>query len=147
MASAAVPATPMFAAGMAFSMGAAVMTILMVMVAGGALGSIQLTGQQRQHRRIRAAMHTCIELDTGLRQRALRTSANATADQRLHAVGTQKFSQCPMAAALGVYHLGGKDLAILRVKQFELGRVPKMLKHLAVFIGGCNTHNRILPFL
>ena len=66
MASAAVSATSMRAAGMAFSMGAAVMTILMVMVAGGALGSIQLAGQQRQHRRIRAATHTCIELDTCL---------------------------------------------------------------------------------
>ena len=90
MLAAAVLAATMFTACMAFPMGAAIVILPMVMVACSILGGVQLSRQQSQHRRIRAAAHTCVQLNAGFRQGALRASADAAAYQRLRAVGAKE---------------------------------------------------------
>ena len=45
-----------------------------------------------------------------------------------------------MAAAVGVDHFGGDDLAVVDLIELELLGVAKVLEDLAVCVGNCNFH-------
>ena len=63
-----------------------------------------------------------------------RVAANAAAQEGVHALGLQKASQGPVAGAVGFHHLRGEHLAVLHLVELKLGRVAKVLEHLAVFV-------------
>ena len=72
-------------------------------------------------------------------------AANAAAQEGVHALGLQKASQGPVAGAVGVHHLRGEHLAVLHLVELKLGRVAKVLEHLAVFVRYCDFHDKV-PF-
>ena len=59
---------------------------MVVMVAAGVGVVGQLAPEKRLHRRVGLAFHTPVEANARLRQRLLRTPADAAAYQRIHAV-------------------------------------------------------------
>ena len=65
----------------------------------------QRTGQEGLHRCICAALHAAEQADICFRQRSLRTTADAAADQRIHALRGQKACERTMTAAVGVHNL------------------------------------------
>lgn len=90
---------------------------------------------------VRFAADAAVERDARFAQRHLRASADAAADQRVHAVEFQKARQRAVTAAHGVHDALRKDLSILDVVQLELGRVAEMLENHAVFVGDCDSHD------
>ena len=120
---------------------AAGVLLAVMMVAGGALRADQSARQQLRHPLVRVAGAAGVQPDARFRQRHLGAAADAAADQGIHLVCLQEARQGPVAAAVGVHHLGGDDRAVLHVIELELCRVTEVLEHLAVFIGDCDFHD------
>ena len=118
--------------------------VRMVMVVTVNIGIVaQISAEQCAHRRISAPADTAVELDTRLGQSCLRTAADASANQSVHAVLHQEACQCAVAAAVGINNFRMNDFAVRSFIKLELFSVTEMLKNLTVFIGNCNFHNGI----
>ena len=76
----------------------------MVMVIAVDVGVVaQISAEQCAHRRISVPADTAVELDARLGQCCLRTAADASADQSVHAVLHQEACQC--AVTLSLIHI------------------------------------------
>ena len=64
--------------------------------------------------------HTAVELDARLGQCCLRTAADASADQSVHAVLHQKACQCTVTAAVGINNFRMNNLAVRSFIKLEL---------------------------
>ncbi len=103
----------------------------------------QISAEQCVHRCISVPADTAVELDARFGQSRLRTAADASADQSVHAVLHQKTCQCAVTAAVGVNDFRMNNFAVCSFIKLELFSVAEMLKNLTVFIGNCNFHNGI----
>lgn len=120
------------------------LAVLMVMVVTVNIGIVaQISAEQCAHRCVSVPADTAVELDTRLGQGCLRTAADASANQSVHAVLHQEACQCAVTAAVGVNDFRMSDFAVHSFIKLELLGVAEMLKDLTVFIGNCNFHNRI----
>ena len=131
--SAAVVTIPMTAAVVA-------LTVVVVVGANRVGVIIQAPGQQGVHLGVGVAGGAGEKLDARLGQGVAGSAADAPADESLHPVGSQEAGQGPVAAAIGVYHLGGHDLPILHLVNLELLRVSEVLKYLTIFISNRKFH-------
>ena len=132
-------AVVLLAAGVAVVM-AALMALAVVMVAVGVAAVAERARQQGLHRRVRAALHACVELYARLGQGHARAAAQAAADEGVHAVGAQEAGQGPVAKAARGQDGAVDDLAVLDVVELELLGVAKVLEHAAVFVSDCYFH-------
>ena len=120
------------------------LAVLMVMVIAVNIGIVaQIYTEQCAHRRISVPADTAVELDARFGQSCLRTSADASANQSVHAVLHQEACQCAVTAAVGVNDFRMSDFAVHSFIKLELLGVTEMLKDLTVFIGNCNFYNGI----
>ena len=120
------------------------LSVLVVMVVTVNIGIVaQTSAEQCAHRRISVPADTAVELDARFGQSCLRTAANASADQSVHAVLHQEACQCAVTAAVGVNDFRTDDFAVRSFIKLELFGMAEMLKDLTVFIGNCNFHNGI----
>ena len=118
--------------------------VLMVMVIAVNIGIVaQISVEQCAHRRVSVPADTAVELDARFGQSCLRTAADASANQSVHAVLHQEACQCAVTAAVGVNNFRMNDFAVRSLIKLELFGVAEMLKDLTVFIGNCNFHNGI----
>ena len=116
--------------------------VLMVMEVTVNIGIVaQISAEQCAHRCVSVAADTAVELDACFGQSCLRTAADASADQSVHAVLHQEACQCAVAAAVGINNFRMRDFAVRSFINLELFSVAEMLKNLTVFIGNCNFHN------
>ena len=135
---AAMRAAAVVTAGVTF------LAVLVVMVGTVNIGIVaQISAEQCAHRRVSVPADTAIELDTRLGQSCLRTAADASANQSVHAVLHQETCQCAVTAAVGINNFRMNDFAVRSFIKLELFGVAEMLKNLTVFIGNCNFHNGI----
>lgn len=130
-------AAAMIAAGMAFT----VLMVVMVALCFRIIGKIAV--QKRRDGLVRTAAHAAVQTDAGFRQRSLGASADTAADERIHMHALQHTRQRAMSAAEGVHYDRRIYLVIHDIINFELLRVAKMLKNLAVFMGYCNSHSHL----
>ena len=118
--------------------------VRMVMVVTVNIGIVaQISAEQCAHRCVSVPADTAVELDARFGQSCLRTAADASANQSVHAVLHQEACQCAVTAAVGVNDFRMSDFAVHSFIKLELLGVAEMLKDLTVFIGNCNFHNRI----
>ena len=110
--------------------------VLVVMVVTVNIGIVaQISAEQCAHRRVSVPADTTVEFDTRLGQSCLRTAADASANQSVHAVLHQETCQCAVTAAVGINNFRMNDFAVRRFIKLELLSVNEMLKNLNVFIG------------
>ena len=118
--------------------------VLMVMVVTVNIGIVaQTSAEQCVHRCVSVPADTAVELDARFGQSCLRTAADASANQSVHAVLHQEACQCAVTAAVGINNFRMNDFAVRSFIKLELFSVTEMLKNLTVFIGNCNFHNGI----
>ena len=118
--------------------------VLMVMVVTVNIGIVaQISAEQCAHRRVSVPADTAAELDARFGQSCLRTAADASANQSVHAVLHQEACQCTVTAAVGINNFRMDNFAVRSFIKLELFGVTEMLKNLTVFIGNCNFHNGI----
>jgi len=103
----------------------------------------QISAEQCVHRCVSVPADTAVELDARFGQSCLRTAADASANQSVHAVLHQETCQCAVTAAVGINNFRMSDFAVRSFIKLELFSVTEMLKNLTVFIGNCNFHNGI----
>lgn len=116
--------------------------VVMVVVRTANIGIIlQLTGKKCFHSGIRIPSDAAKQPDAGLGKSHLGTTADAAANQRVHAQLGQQPSQGAVTTAVGIDDLCGYDAIILNFIDFELCRVPKVLKNSSAGIGYCDFHN------
>ena len=108
---------------------------MVVMIAAGVGIVGQFAAEKRLHRRVGLAFHTPVEANARLRQRLLRTPADAAAYQRIHAMRFEHLRQRAVTFAPGVHHGLGGYLSVLHIVQLELFGMSEMLKNLSVVIG------------
>lgn len=101
---------------------------------------IQPSRKQSADCLVRTAADAAVQFDTDFCQRGLCAASNAAADQNIHMAAAQKASQCPMSASMSIYNLRAFDFFLFNIIDLELCRMAKMLKHLSIFIGYCNSH-------
>ena len=129
MASAAVGA-----AGMAFA-------VVGIVVAATGIGIIiQGVCQEAFHSLVCVAGAAAVDGNTGIRQGKPGAAADAAANQDIDTLLGQQTSQCAVAAAVGVDHLGGQDFSILSLVELEGGGMAKMLEDVSGLIGNCDFH-------
>ena len=118
--------------------------VRMVMVVAVNIGIIaQISAEQCAHRRVSVSADTAIELYARFGQSRLRTAADASANQSVHAVLHQEACQRAVTAAVGINNFRMSDFAVRSFIKLELFGMAEMLKDLTVFIGNCNFHNGI----
>ena len=118
------------------------LAVLMIMVVTVNIWIIaQISAEQCAHRRISVPTDTAVELDARFGQSRLRTAADASANQSVHAVLHQEACQCAVTAAIGVNDFRMSDFAVHSFIKLELLGVTEVLKNLTDFIGNCNLHN------
>jgi hypothetical protein len=105
---------------------------------------VQRTADQLHYRGIRVSADTAEQPDPGSGQHLLRAAANPAADQRIHSVCGKESCKRAVTAAVGIGHPAGGNLTVFHRINFELLRVPKVLKNPAVFISDCNFHNDLI---
>ena len=85
--------------------------VLVVMVVTVNIGIVaKISAEQCVYRRISLPADTAIELDPRFGQSCLRTAADASANQSVHAVLHQKACQCAVTAAVGINDFCMDDL-------------------------------------
>ena len=83
--------------------GVTFLAMRMVMVVTVNIGVVAQTSvEQRAHRRVSVPADTAVELDARFGECCLRTAADASANQSVHAVLHQKACQCAVTAAVGI---------------------------------------------
>ena len=120
------------------------LAVLMIMVVTVNIGIVaQISAEQCAHRRISVPADTAVELDARFGECCLRTAADASANQSVHAVLHQEACQCAVTASVGINNLRVDDFAVRSFIKLELFGVAEMLENLTVFIGNCNFRNGI----
>ena len=115
---------------------AAMLAAAVVMVITVNIGVVaQISAEQCAHRRVNVPTDTAVELDARFGQSRLRTAADASANQSVHAVLHQESCQCAVTAAVGINDFRMDDFAVHSFIKLELLGVTEMLKDLTVFIG------------
>ena len=133
----------MFAAAVVTA-GVTSFAVLVVMVVTVNIGIVaQTSAEQCVHRCVSVPADTAVELDARFGECCLRTAADASADQSVHAVLHQEACQCAVTAAVGINDFRMDDFAVRSFIKLELFGVAEMLKDLTVFLGNCNFHNGI----
>jgi len=125
------------------AMGAAaaiVVVMLAVMIALDMGVKVQLSCQKRFHCRVSIAGDTAVQLNISRRQGHLSAAADSAADQNIGVQGVQHAGQSAVAAAVGIHHFGGNDLALCYVIDLELLRVAKVLENFTVIISYRDSH-------
>ena len=108
--------------------------VLMVMVVTVNIGIVaQISAEQCAHRRVSVPADTAVELDARFGQSCLRTAADASANQSVHAVLHQEACQCAVTAAVGINDFRMDDFAVHSFIKLEMFGVAEMLKDLTVF--------------
>lgn len=122
-----------------------IMPMFMVMVmAAGRMGiETQTAGQISCHGFVRVTGYAAENLDIRILQSKPCAGTNAAADQNIHAQAFQKTGQRTVAAAIGLHHPGGYDVAFLRLIKLKSGSMTKVLEHAARFIGNRDFHKTI----
>ena len=118
------------AAGVAFA----------VMVAADVGIVIQVACQECFYSVICVTGNAAVELDAGLSQCHLGTTADAAADQNVNTAAKEETCQSAVAAAVGVHDLGGYDGAVFHVVDLKLLGVAEMLEDQLVCVSNCNFH-------
>ena len=119
----------------------AMLVVIVVTVNIGIMA--QISAEQCVHRCFSVPADTAVELDARFGQSRLRTAADASANQSVHAVLHQEACQCAVTAAVGVNDFRMNDFAVRSFIKLELFSVAEMLKNLTIFIGNCNFYNGI----
>ena len=93
--------------------GVPILAVLMVMVVTVNIGIVaQISAEQCAHRRVSVPADTAVELDARFGECCLRTAADASANQSVHAVLHQEACQCAVTAAVGVNDFRMNDFAV-----------------------------------
>ena len=101
--------------------GVTFLAMLVVMVVTVNIGiAAQISAEQCVYRRISLPADTAIELDPRFGQSCLRTAADASANQSVHAVLQQEACQCTVTAAVGVNNFRMSDFAVHSFIKLEL---------------------------
>ena len=109
--------------------GVASLSVRTVMVITVHIGVVaQISAKQCAHRRVSVPADTAVELDARFGQSCLRTAADASANQSVHAVLHQESCQCAVTAAVGVNDFRMDDFAVRSFIKLELLGVTEMLK-------------------
>ena len=107
------------------------LAVFMVMVVTVNIGIVAQTSvEQCAHRRVSVPADTAVELDARFGQCCLRTAADATANQSVHAVLHQEACQCAVTTAVGVNDFRMSDFAVHSFIKLELLGVTEVLKDL-----------------
>ena len=101
---------------------------------------IQVLRQECFYCFIRLSTDAAVKPDACLSQSHLGSSPDASADQCIYLKPCEKTRQGAVAAAVSIHHLLSGDCSILDIIDLKLFRVPKMLKHLSVFVSNCYPH-------
>ena len=113
------------------------LAVLMIMVVTVNIGIVAQTSvEQCAHRRVSVPADTAVELDARFGECCLRTAADASANQSVHAVLHQEACQCAVTAAVGVNDFRMSDFAVHSFIKLELLGVTEMLKD---SLGACRT--------
>jgi hypothetical protein len=102
--------------------------------------------QQGVHSFVGFSFTSTVQLNARISKRALSSAANASADQYVGLLLTQKDSEPFMAVSIRADHLSGFHSAILHVIEFELLRPAKVLEDQAVIIRHRDSHSVLLLF-
>ena len=106
-----------------------ILAVLVVMVITVNIGVVaQISAEQCAHRRVSVPADTAVELDARFGECCLRTAADASANQSVHAVLHQEACQCAVTAAVGVNDFRMSDFAVRSFIKLELLGVTEMLK-------------------
>ena len=87
----------------------------------------QISVEQCAHCRVSVPADTAVELDARFGQSCLRTAADASADQSVHAVLHQEACQCAVTAAIGVNDFRMSDFAVRSFIKLELFSVAEKM--------------------
>ena len=104
----------------------AVFVVMVVTVNTGIVAQIPV--EQCAHRRVSVPADTAVELDARFGQSCLRTAADASANQSVHALLHQEACQCAVTTAIGVNDFRMSDFAVRSFIKLELLGVTEMLK-------------------
>ena len=105
------------------------LAVFMVMVVTVNIGIVaQISAEQCAHRCVSVPADTAVELDARFGECCLRTAADASANQSVHAVLHQESCQCAVTAAVGVNDFRMSDFAVRSFIKLELLGVTEMLK-------------------
>ena len=105
------------------------LAVRMVMVVTVNIGIVvQTSAEQSLHRCVSVPADTAVELDARFGQSCLRTAADASANQSVHALLHQEACQCAVTAAVGINNFRMRDFAVRRFIKLELFGVAEMLK-------------------
>ena len=85
-------------------------------------------------------MGTCVYRDAGLGKRVDSATADAAADERVHAAVGEQARKGTVAGAAGAHDLLVEYLAVLNVVDLELLAAAKVHKDVAVVVRGCHPH-------
>ena len=109
--------------------GVPILAVRMVMVVTVNIGVVaQTSAEQSLHRCVSVPADTAVELDARFGQSCLRTAADASANQSVHALLHQEACQCAVTAAVGVNDFRMSDFAVRSFIKLELLGVTEMLK-------------------
>ena len=105
------------------------LAVLVIMVVTVNIGIVvQTSAEQSLHRCVSVPADTAVELDARFGQSCLRTAADASANQSVHALLHQEACQCAVTAAVGVNDFRMSDFAVRSFIKLELLGVTEMLK-------------------
>ena len=109
--------------------GVPILAVRMAMVVTVNIGVVaQTSAEQSVHRCVSVPADTAVELDARFGQSCLRTAADASANQSVHALLHQEACQCAVTAAVGVNDFRMSDFAVRSFIKLELLGVTEMLK-------------------
>ena len=127
-------------AGSAVLMDVLVVVAVAMAVAGGLAGLRERAGNEGLDAGVAVALGACIDLDASLGERVDSATADAAADERVHAAVGEQTRQCTVTSAAGAYDLLVEHLAILDVVDLELLAAAKVHKDVAVVVRRCHPH-------
>ena len=126
------------AAGLAMFVG--VVVVMAVAAARGLAVLCERSGDKGLDTSVAAAPSSFGHRDAGLGKRVDGATADAAADERVHATVGEQARKGTVAGAVGAHDLLVEYLAILNVVDLELLAAAKVHKDVAVVVRGCHPH-------
>ena len=126
------------AAGLAVFVG--VVVVMAVAAARGLAVLCKRAGDKGLDASVAVALGTCVYRDAGLGKRVDSATADAAADERVHATVGEQARKGTVAGATGAHDLFVEHLAVLNVVDLELLAAAKVHKDVAVVVRGCHPH-------
>ena len=117
-----------------------------MMGAYGVFNIGQSAPQQGVHSCVGFSFTSTVQLNARISKRTLSSAANASTDQHVGLLLTQKDSQPFMAESIRADDLSGFHSAILHVIELELFGPAKVLEDLAVIVSHRDSHGILLLF-